>query len=109
MICHGVRWIPNLYEIQQGVLAREVQYVSSTRQDPRDQFQDSLVWPSWVGSVTQMSHLLTVLNSSVNFYIYQAKHYKRQSSAARRPNRSSVLSTQVLVLARELESTEMFR
>ena len=86
MICHGVRWIPNLYEIQQGVLDRG----------------DSLVWPSWVGSVTQMSHLLTVLNSSVNFYIYQAKHYKGQSSAARRPNRSSVLSTQVLVLAREV-------
>ena len=32
------------------------------------------VWPTWVARVTTISHLLTVLSSSVNFYIYSLKH-----------------------------------
>ena len=33
-------------------------------------------WPTWVEIMTNISHLLTCFNSSVNFYIYLAKHYK---------------------------------
>ena len=43
-----------------------------------------IVWPPWIETLTNVSHLLTVFNSSVNFYIYFAKHYQsilgRQSS-----------------------------
>ena len=35
-----------------------------------------IVWPSWIEITTQFSHLLTVFNSSVNFYIYFAKHWR---------------------------------
>ena len=38
--------------------------------------QEDLVWPPWVQYTTHFSHLLTVINSSVNFYIYFLKHYK---------------------------------
>ena len=33
------------------------------------------MWPPWVQYTTHFSHLLTVINSSVNFYIYALKHY----------------------------------
>ena len=32
-----------------------------------------MAWPEWVHRTTQVSHLLTVTNSSINFYIYVAK------------------------------------
>ena len=35
--------------------------------------KDDIQWPEWVYKITQVSHLLTVLNSSINFYIYVAK------------------------------------
>ena len=35
-----------------------------------------IVWPSWIETVTHFSHLLTTFNSSVNFYIYFAKHWR---------------------------------
>lgn len=77
VVCHSIRWLPNIYEIRQGVLTK-----------------DQIVWPDWVSSVTEISHLLTVFNSSVNFYIYQAKHYTRKPPTTPiRPSRSSVLST----------------
>ena len=38
--------------------------------------QEDLVWPPWVQYTTFISHLLTVINSSVNFYIYFLKHHK---------------------------------
>ena len=45
------------------------------------------MWPPWIETLTNISHLLTVFNSSVNFYIYFAKHYQsilgRQGSADR--------------------------
>lgn len=34
------------------------------------------MWPSWVEIFSNFSHLLTVFNSSVNFYIYFAKHWR---------------------------------
>jgi len=77
VVCHSIRWLPNIYEMRQGVLT-----------------ENQLEWPDWVSSVTQISHLLTVFNSSVNFYIYQAKHYTRkQPTTPIRPSRSSFLST----------------
>ncbi|XP_040579725.1 FMRFamide receptor [Lepeophtheirus salmonis] len=56
-ICHSVKWIPNIYELIQVGTGR-------------------LVWPHWIETITNVSHLLTTFNSSVNFYIYFAKHYK---------------------------------
>ncbi len=32
------------------------------------------MWPNWIGYVTHLSHLLTVFNSSANFFIYLLKH-----------------------------------
>ncbi len=57
IVCHSVKWIPNLYELAR--LANE----------------DKRAWPPWVESVTHISHFLMTLNSSTNFYIYCAKHY----------------------------------
>ena len=37
-------------------------------------------WPEWAHKVSQVSHLLTVLSSSVNFYIYLLKHGRREVS-----------------------------
>ena len=61
VICHSVRWIPNTYELLERV-----------RQDTED---ESMPWPLWVEYTTEISHFLTVLNSSVNFYIYYITHY----------------------------------
>ena len=36
--------------------------------------------PDWAHKVSQVSHLLTVLSSSVNFYIYLLKHGRREVS-----------------------------
>jgi hypothetical protein len=33
-------------------------------------------WPTWIETLTNISHLLTAFNSSVNFYIYLAKHWR---------------------------------
>ena len=38
-----------------------------------------MAWPEWVHRTTQVSHLLTVTNSSINFYIYVAKQVARYS------------------------------
>ena len=38
--------------------------------------ENPISWPPWVEIVTNISHLLTSFNSSVNFYIYLFKHYK---------------------------------
>jgi hypothetical protein len=38
--------------------------------------KEDLVWPPWVQYTTHLSHLLTVINASVNFYIYFLKHSK---------------------------------
>jgi len=57
IVCHSIKWIPNIYELLQ---------VGS----------GEIVWPSWIETVTHFSHLLTTFNSSVNFYIYFAKHWR---------------------------------
>ncbi len=58
ILCHSVKWIPNLYELSR-----------LTTKDARE-------WPPWVESVTHISHFLMTFNSSVNFYIYCAKHQR---------------------------------
>ena len=37
--------------------------------------ENKRAWPPWVESVTHISHFLTTLNSSVNFYVYCFKHF----------------------------------
>ena len=32
-------------------------------------------WPPWIETVTWVSHVFMIFNSSVNFYIYCAKHF----------------------------------
>ena len=49
ILCHSVRWIPNVYEL--------VRIVRGQRED----------WPSWIESLTHISHFLTTLNSSLIF------------------------------------------
>jgi len=60
IVCHSIKWIPNIYEMLQVGRAADV---------PLD-------WPEWIELVTHISHLMTVFNSSVNFYIYFAKHWR---------------------------------
>ena len=59
IICHGVRWIPNIYEL-----------IHSSHPD----FDKP--WPPWIDSVSNISHFFITLNSSVNFYIYYASQLK---------------------------------
>ena len=61
VICHSVKWIPNIYELLQRLF--------------QDIGEEDIAWPLWVQYNTEISHLLTVLNSSANFYIYYITHY----------------------------------
>jgi hypothetical protein len=36
----------------------------------------SIEWPQWIRAFTNFSHLSTTFNSSVNFYIYLAIHWR---------------------------------
>ena len=65
ILCHSVRWIPNVYEL--------VRIVRGQKED----------WPTWIESLTHISHFLTTFNSSVNFYIYCFKHFSNSSSNSR--------------------------
>ena len=60
--CHSVRWIPNIYELIQHM------------KDDSEEFE----WPEWVDSMTHMSHFLTTLSASINFYIYFFNRFKKQ-------------------------------
>ena len=62
VICHSVKWIPNIYELVQRLLQETTK-------------SENIAWPLWVQYITEISHFLTVLNSSVNFYIYYITHY----------------------------------
>ena len=61
IICHSVKWVPNIYELHQRL-----------RQDTED---EGIPWPMWAEYTTEICHFLTVLNSSVNFYIYYITRY----------------------------------
>ena len=56
ILCHSVKWIPNIYEL-----------VRLSGNDKRQ-------WPPWIESTTHIAHFLMSLNSSVNFYVYCVKH-----------------------------------
>lgn len=58
IICHSVKWIPNIYELA------------------RIQGADKRKWPSFIESTTHVAHFLMTLNSSVNFYVYCVKHFR---------------------------------
>lgn len=58
IFCHALKWIPNLYEL----LLVDTSNLAN------------LKWPNLVEVFTNISHMFLVFNSSVNFYIYYAKH-----------------------------------
>ena len=62
IICHSIRFVPNIYEL----IARF--HVNAGL--------SWVLWPDWVECFTFISHLLTVLNASINFYIYYFARYK---------------------------------
>ena len=77
IICHSIRWIPNIWEMKQAGTDK-----------------DKIRWPHWIHLLSQVrsssynlhlishwqsSHLLTVFSSSVNFYIYLAKHWRQRT------------------------------
>ena len=61
IMCHSVRWVPNIYEL--------IQHMK-----PDD---EEFEWPEWVDSMTHVSHFLTTLNASINFYIYFFNRFKK--------------------------------
>jgi len=63
VLCHSIKWIPNIYELIQV-----------------ENDEEEVPWPVWVEYVTCTSHALTTFNSSVNFYIYMFKHCQRKRS-----------------------------
>lgn len=66
-----------------------------------DVVKGQVSWPPWVEIITNVSHLMTVFNSSVNFYIYLAKHWRiilgRPESAASERTETIRLRTSVVV------------
>ena len=75
MLCHSLRWIPNIYE-----------FMYQQMYDPT----------SWVQSVEHVSHLLITLSSSANSYIYYFTHFnlltriRRSISRKRKLRRTSL-------------------
>ncbi|XP_023334081.1 probable G-protein coupled receptor frpr-1 isoform X2 [Eurytemora carolleeae] len=53
IICHSIRWIPNIFELY------------NAEEDE---------WPSWLNYFSGVSHFCMTFNASVNFYIYAIKH-----------------------------------
>ncbi|XP_023341605.1 FMRFamide receptor [Eurytemora carolleeae] len=53
ILCHSVRWVPNIWEMCE---------------------KDGLEWPVWIEYTTYISHLLTTFNGTVNVLIYFIKH-----------------------------------
>ena len=82
--CHSVRWIPNLYELQQ----KEVGTVSGrvwSQSRQRVYLQEDLSWPPWIQHTTHLSNLLLVVSTATSFYIYLLKHHARTETEAPRP------------------------
>ena len=61
--CHGVKWVPNVWELQQ----------TNQMKDDEASMGQVMIWPIWVEYLTHTSHLLTTFSCSVNFYIYLLK------------------------------------
>jgi len=74
---HSVKWIPNIWELVHADNKVE------------------LKWPIWVEYITCLSHLLTTLNSSVNFYIYLFKYFQRKPESPQTRGFSVDLGTSV--------------
>lgn len=64
IFCHTVKWIPNLFEW------------SLTHTD-----EQHSIFPMVIKRVIQLSHLMLVINSASNFYIYNIKHKIFQTSS----------------------------
>ena len=62
VICHGIRWIPNTFELIQ---------ISHP-----DFEEDHFKWPLWIENISIVSHFLITLNSSINFYVYYVSRIK---------------------------------
>ena len=60
IICHSVRWIPIVY----GIVYNH--YITD----------DNFNLPQWIEICKNVSGFLTVMNSSVNFYIYAITHFQ---------------------------------
>ena len=61
MVCHSVKWVPNVWELRQ--VGGEASLQGGE-------------WPEWLQVTTHFSHLLTTLNGSTSVYIYLVKHRK---------------------------------
>ena len=59
ILCHSIKWIPNIYEVV------------------RLSFKDKRDWPPWIESLTHIAHFAMSVNSSVNFYVYCFKHFRK--------------------------------
>ena len=81
--CHSVRWIPNLYELQQ----KEVGTVSGrvVTSVLWQTMQEDLSWPPWIQHTTHLSNLLLVVSTATSFYIYLLKHHARTETELPRP------------------------
>ena len=73
IICHGIRWIPNIFELIQ------VSHPDFT--------EDNFLWPLWVENTSIISHFLITLNSSINFYIYYASRLRETVTCCRTKSR----------------------
>ena len=95
VICHSIRWIPNIYELILRIQTKDVENH----------------WPYWIESITQISHFLTVLNSSVNFYIFCSARYglsfcKQKPSSEEQDIDMSRIAIDHITVTNEVDSDE---
>ena len=74
IICHSIRWIPNIYELFQHVISKTV------------------YWPTWVESTTHLSHFMTTFDSSINFYVYAFKQCMSRRKSSESSNSRFILT-----------------
>ena len=75
ILCHSLKWIPNVYELIYPPNMNE--------------------WGNWVKIITHFSHLALVFNSSVNFYIYLGKHWQTRQTIFNIPKSSASNQTEM--------------
>ena len=93
--CHSVKWVPNMWELRQAEMDKVRSFHGSPFPPIWYFLQLDTEFPAFVERVSELSHLLTVFNSSANLYIYLMKQHGSSSTSSERksPNFNRMVIT----------------
>ena len=80
--CHSVKWVPNMWELRQAEMDKVGQGHQLLLCNHIVLLQLDTEFPAFINRVAEVSHLLTVFNSSANLYIYLMKQHGRSSRSS---------------------------